>query len=145
MKPSALKVGVDVPWVTSWSVEEVIGVRPCPTVDSRPALVQTSNAGFGKPQYSQNHLVRQRLTVRNMLCPMCGKPTSPDAEQFEGSDRASGKAKWTGTRVDLVFGSDSRLRALAEVYGSADAQPKFVADFVAAWVKVMNLDRFDLG
>lgn len=78
MKPSALKVGVDVPWVTSWSVEEVVGVRACPTVDGRPALVQTSNAGFGKPQYSQNHLVRQRLTARNMLCPMCGEPTRPD-------------------------------------------------------------------
>lgn len=78
MKPSALKVGVDVPWVTSWSVEEVVGVRACPTVDGRPALVQTSNAGFGKPEYSQNHLVRQRLTARNMLCPMCGEPTQAD-------------------------------------------------------------------
>lgn len=64
---------------------------------------------------------------------------------FEGRDRATGALKWTGTRVDLVFGSHSQLRALAEVYGSADAQPKFVRDFVAAWDKVMNLDRFDLA
>ncbi|TNE58167.1 MAG: catalase/peroxidase HPI [Alphaproteobacteria bacterium] len=70
--------------------------------------------------------------------------TNEDETLFEATDRASGKAKWTGTRADLVFGSNSQLRALAEVYGSADAQEKFVADFVAAWVKVMELDRFDL-
>ena len=73
------------------------------------------------------------------------KATSKDADVFEGRDRASGELKWTGTRVDLIFGSNSQLRALAEVYGSADAQEKFVHDFVAAWDKVMNLDRFDLG
>jgi len=73
------------------------------------------------------------------------KPTSEMKEVFEGRDRKTGKVNWTGTRVDLVFGSDSRLRALAEVYGSADAEKKFVADFVAAWNKVMNLDRFDLA
>ena len=60
-------------------------------------------------------------------------------------DRKSGALKWTGTRVDLIFGSNSQLRALAEVYGSSDAQKKFVDDFVAAWNKVMNLDRFDLA
>jgi catalase-peroxidase len=64
---------------------------------------------------------------------------------FEGRDRRSGAVKWTGTRVDLVFGSHAQLRALAEVYGSADAQEKFAHDFVAAWNKVMNLDRFDLA
>ncbi|MDB6061732.1 MAG: Catalase, partial [Verrucomicrobiaceae bacterium] len=64
-------------------------------------------------------------------------------EVFEGRDRKTGAVKWTGTRVDLIFGSNSILRALAEVYGSADAQPKFVQDFVAAWTKVMNLDRFN--
>ena len=64
---------------------------------------------------------------------------------FEGKDRKTGEVKWTGTRVDLVFGSNSQLRALAEVYGCADAQQKFVSDFVAAWDKVMNLDRFDLA
>jgi catalase-peroxidase len=73
------------------------------------------------------------------------KPTSDAADLFEGSDRASGKPKWSATRVDLVFGSNSQLRALAEVYGCADGQQKFVDDFVAAWNKVMNLDRFDLN
>ena len=72
-------------------------------------------------------------------------PVSPDADAFEGRDRKTGAAKWTGTRVDLVFGSNSVLRALAEVYGSSDAQEKFVHDFVAAWNRVMNLDRFDLA
>lgn len=72
------------------------------------------------------------------------KATSKDEEEFVGSDRKSGKKKWTGTRVDLVFGSNSELRALAEVYATSDSQEKFVNDFVAAWDKVMNLDRFDL-
>ncbi len=71
-------------------------------------------------------------------------PTSETRETFEGHDRKTGALKWRGTRVDLVFGSNSELRALAEVYGSTDAQEKFVKDFVAAWNKVMNLDRFDL-
>ncbi|QDQ84053.1 catalase/peroxidase HPI [Paraburkholderia megapolitana] len=72
------------------------------------------------------------------------KPVSDANDVFEGRDRATGAVKWTGTRVDLIFGSNSQLRALAEVYGSSDAQEKFVLDFVAAWGKVMNLDRFDL-
>jgi len=72
------------------------------------------------------------------------KTTSSDEEAFEGRDRDSGKVKWTGTRVDLVFGSNSVLRALAEVYACADGQEKLVDDFVAAWTKVMELDRFDL-
>jgi catalase-peroxidase len=73
------------------------------------------------------------------------KPVSPEAEVFEGHDRGTGKPRWTGTRVDLVFGSDSELRALAEVYACDDGREKFVHDFVAAWNKVMNLDRFDLA
>ena len=73
------------------------------------------------------------------------KPTAEDADLFEGRDRSTGELKWTGTRVDLVFGANSQLRALAEVYGCADSQEKFVNDFVAAWNKVMNLDRFDLA
>jgi len=73
------------------------------------------------------------------------KPTSSEAAVFEGRCRKSNQRKWTGTRVDLVFGSDSRLRALAEVYGSSDGEEKLVRDFVAAWDKVMNLDRFDVA
>jgi catalase-peroxidase len=71
-------------------------------------------------------------------------PTSETKETFDGRDRKTGALKWTATRADLIFGSNSELRALAEVYGSTDAQEKFVTDFVAAWKKVMNLDRFDL-
>ena len=73
------------------------------------------------------------------------KPVSDAQQEFEGRDRKTGAVKWTGTRVDLVFGSNAQLRALAEVYASADAQQKFVKDFVAAWTKVMNLDRFDVN
>lgn len=73
------------------------------------------------------------------------KAVSDAKEMFEGRDRKTGEVKWTGTRVDLIFGSNSQLRALAEVYGSTDAQKKFVQDFVAAWTKVMNLDRFDIA
>ena len=73
------------------------------------------------------------------------KPAAGAKGIYEGSDRKTGKVKWTGTRVDLLFGSNSQLRALAEVYASADGKEKFVKDFVAAWTKVMNLDRFDLA
>jgi catalase-peroxidase len=73
------------------------------------------------------------------------KATTQDSDVFEGRDRATGALKWTGTRVDLIFGSNSQLRALAEVYGCEDSQEKFVHDFVAVWNKVMNLDRFDLA
>jgi catalase-peroxidase len=72
------------------------------------------------------------------------KPVSDSADMFEGRDRTSGNVKWTATRVDLVFGSNSELRALSEVYAQDDNQAKFVKDFVAAWNKVMMLDRFDL-
>ena len=73
-----------------------------------------------------------------------GTTWQADAEEavFEGRDRKTGALKWTGTRVDLIFGSNSELRAIAEVYGSSDAEVQFVQDFVAAWSKVMNLDRF---
>ena len=73
------------------------------------------------------------------------KAISDDEDVFEGRDRKTGELKWTGTRVDLIFGSNAELRALAEVYGSTDSEKKFVNDFVAAWNKVMNLDRFDLS
>ena len=71
------------------------------------------------------------------------KANSEEEEIFEGRDRASGDLKWTGTRVDLIFGSHSQLRAIAEVYAQSDSKEKFVKDFVAAWNKVMNLDRFE--
>ncbi|MBT8164649.1 MAG: catalase/peroxidase HPI [Acidimicrobiia bacterium] len=81
----------------------------------------------------------------NLLDPATGwAPTSEFEDAFEGRSRTTGEVRWTGSRVDLVFGSNSELRAIAEVYGSDDAEGKFVADFVAAWDKVMNLDRFDL-
>ncbi|MFL5337531.1 MAG: catalase-peroxidase, partial [Geminicoccaceae bacterium] len=73
------------------------------------------------------------------------KPADDAKRVYEGRDRATGEPRWTGTRVDLVFGSNSQLRALAEVYGSDDSQEAFVRDFVAVWNKVMNLDRFDLA
>jgi catalase-peroxidase len=72
------------------------------------------------------------------------KATSEDKDLFEGRDRKSGELKWTGTRIDLIFGSHSQLRAVAEVYSCEDSQERFLYDFVAAWDKVMNLDRFDL-
>ena len=72
------------------------------------------------------------------------KPSASAENVYEGRDRATGELKWTASAVDLVFGSNSQLRAIAEVYGCDDAQEKFVRDFVAAWNKVMNLDRFDL-
>ncbi len=73
------------------------------------------------------------------------QPSSEAEGVYEGRDRATGEVKWTATRVDLIFGSNSQLRALAEVYGADDARERFVRDFVAAWDKVMNLDRFDLA
>ena len=72
------------------------------------------------------------------------KEVSEDEELFEGRDRKTNKVKWTGTRADLIFGSNSQLRALAEVYACEDSKDKFLKDFVSAWIKVMNLDRFDL-
>ena len=73
------------------------------------------------------------------------KPIADSKEVFEGRDRATGDVKWTATRADLIFGSNSQLRALAEVYAQDDAKEKFVHDFVAAWTKVMHLDRFELA
>ncbi len=73
------------------------------------------------------------------------KPATAQRDLFEGRDRTTGECKWTGTRVDLIFGSNSRLRAIAEVYACSDSQKKFVQDFVAAWNKVMNVDRFELS
>jgi catalase-peroxidase len=72
------------------------------------------------------------------------EPLAKDSQTYEGRDRTTGQAKWTGSRVDLVFGSNAELRAVAEVYAADDAEEHFVRDFVKAWTKVMNLDRFDL-
>ena len=72
------------------------------------------------------------------------KAINEDREIFQGTSRSTGEPKWTGTRADLVFGSNSILRAIAEVYASSDGEEKFIRDFVKAWTKVMNLDRFDL-
>ncbi|MCC8404853.1 catalase/peroxidase HPI [Paraburkholderia sp. MMS20-SJTN17] len=93
-----------------------------------------------KPETLSNDFFRNLLDMGTEWTPM-----SEDAETFEGCDRKTGEVKWTGTRVDLVFGSNSVLRALSEVYASKDGKEKFVRDFIAAWVKVMNLDRFDLA
>jgi hypothetical protein len=108
MKPSSLKVGVDVPWVTSWTGEPTLGVRPCPSVGGALAIVQADAAGQGKPLYSQNHVVRQRLSVRDMQCPMCGRPTTAD-------DR------WTQAAHPVAAG---RLR----VTGRGDGLPAALAD-----------------
>ena len=107
------------------------------------------NANFGKsrhgvftkrPETLTNDFFVNLLDMRTVW-----KATAEDEDVFEGRDRATGELKWTGTRVDLIFGSNSQLRALAEVYGCADSQEKFLNDFVAVWNKVMNLDRFDLA
>ncbi len=107
------------------------------------------NANFGQTRHGVFTKRPESLTndffVNLLDMNTTWKPTSQDKDLFEGSDRATGKLKWTATRVDLIFGSNSQLRALAEVYGSADGQEQFVHDFVAAWTKVMNLDRFDLA
>jgi catalase-peroxidase len=72
------------------------------------------------------------------------QPTDDTAEVFEGRDRSTGEVKWTGSRTDLVFGANSQLRAIAEIYGASDGEAKFVRDFAKAWAKVMDLDRFEL-
>jgi len=93
-----------------------------------------------RPETLTNDFFVNLLDMRTMW-----KPASDAGDVFEGRDRATGELKWTGTRVDLIFGSNSQLRAVAEVYGCEDSQAKFLHDFVAAWSKVMNLDRFDLA
>ena len=106
------------------------------------------NANFGQSQHGVFTKRPETLTndffVNLLDMSTTWKATSEDEDVFEGRDRATGELKWTGTRVDLIFGSNSQLRALAEVYGCEDSQEKFLHDFVAAWNKVMNLDRFDL-
>jgi catalase-peroxidase len=107
------------------------------------------NANFGQSRHGVFTKRPETLTndffVNLLDMRTAWKATSEDEDVFEGRDRATGELKWTGTRVDLIFGSNSQLRALAEVYGCEDSQEKFLHDFVAAWNKVMNLDRFDLA
>jgi catalase-peroxidase len=106
------------------------------------------NANFGQSQHGSFTNRPETLTNNffvNLLDMGTTWQVSSEAEDvFEGRDRATGDLKWTGTRVDLIFGSNSQLRAIAEVYGCEDSKQAFVRDFVAAWDKVMNLDRFDL-
>ncbi len=107
------------------------------------------NANFGQSQHGVFTKRPEALTndfFMNLLdMSTAWKATSEDEDLFEGRDRATGELKWTGSRVDLIFGSNSQLRALAEVYGCADSQEKFLHDFIAVWTKVMDLDRFDLA
>jgi len=107
------------------------------------------NANFGQSQHGVFTKRPETLTndffVNLLDMSTAWKATSDDEDVFEGRDRESGELKWTGTRVDLIFGSNSQLRALAEVYGCEDSHEKFLNDFVAVWNKVMNLDRFDLA
>ncbi len=106
------------------------------------------NANFDQTQYGvftdRPETLSNDFFVNLLDMGTVWKPTAKDEDLFEGHDRATGELKWTGTRIDLVFGSNSQLRALAEVYACEDSQEKFVEDFVAAWDKVMNLDRFDI-
>ncbi len=107
------------------------------------------NANFQKSQYGVFTKRPEALTndyfVNLLDMSTTWRATSEDKDLFEGCARATGKLKWMGTRVDLIFGSNSQLRALAEVYACEDSQEKFLHDFVAAWHKVMNLDRFDIA
>jgi catalase-peroxidase len=111
--------------------------------------IRVLNANFGQSQHGVFTKRPETLTndffVNLLDMRTEWKAISDDEDVFEGRDRATGETKWTGTRVDLIFGSNSQLRAVAEVYGCEDSQEKFLQDFVAAWNKVMNLDRFDLA
>jgi catalase-peroxidase len=106
------------------------------------------NTNFGQTKHGvftkRPELLTNDFFVNLLDMSTTWKATSEDEDLFEGRDRTTGELKWTGTRVDLIFGSNSQLRAIAEVYGSENTQKRFLHDFVAAWNKVMNLDRFDL-
>ena len=107
------------------------------------------NANVGQSQHGvfthQPEALTNDFFVNLLDMGTAWQPTSEAEDVFEGRDRATGELKWTGTRVDLIFGSNSQLRAIAEVYACDDSQQKFVHDFVSVWDKVMNLDRFDLN
>jgi catalase-peroxidase len=120
-----------------------------PEVTALVGGMRVLNANFGKTQHGVFTKRPETLTndffVNLLDTSTTWKATAKDDDVFEGRDRVTGALKWTGTRVDLIFGSNSQLRALAEVYGCEDSQEKFLRDFVAVWNKVMNLDRFDLA
>jgi len=107
------------------------------------------NANFGQSKHGiftdRPETLTHDFFVNLLDVSVAWRPSASEANVYEGRDRATGKPKWTATSVDLVFGAHSQLRALAEVYASDDAQAKFVHDFVNAWSKVMNLDRYDLS
>lgn len=114
-----LKIGTDVPWVTSWTAEAVLGVAPCPTVNGQPAVWQQERPGVGKPQYSKNHLQRQRASIRGLLCPLCGAPKA------EG-DRWTLTGRWTTAGALRADG-----RALAVPFDLPDARPVLSAGAIA--------------
>ncbi len=133
------------------SLADLIVLGGCAGVEqaAKNAGMRVLNANFGasahgvftkRPETLTNDFFVNLLDMRTTW-----KASAADAGIFEGRDRTTGELKWTGTRVDLIFGSNSQLRALAEVYGCEDSQKKFLRDFVAVWNKVMNLDRFDLA
>jgi catalase-peroxidase len=137
------------------SAEELLVDRACLLTLTAPELMvlvggmHVLNANVGRSQLGVFTKRRETLTndffVNLLDMNTEWQPSSASEGVYEGRDRRTGELKWTGTRVDLVFGSNSELRAIAEVYACDDSQQKFVRDFVAAWDKVMNLDRFDLA
>jgi catalase-peroxidase len=137
------------------SAEELLADRAQLLTLTAPELtvlvggLRVLNANFGKSRYGvftqRPEILTNDFFVNLLDMRTTWQATAQDAGLFEGRDRATGALKWTATRVDLIFGSNSQLRALAEVYACADSQEKFLHDFVAAWNKVMNLDRFDLA
>lgn len=109
---AALEIGRDVPWVTAWSGEAILGFAPCPSVDGALAMQQDDRPGEGRPLYAQNHMIRQRLTVRGMLCPMCGQPTAAgDRWSQTGRYITAGdvRERGLGAALPADMGSGSRL------------------------------------
>ena len=126
-----------------WSVTKVFVSAVMAILTDQGEIEPTNTVDHYLPEMADSAYAG--ITVRNLLDMATVWTPASDGDLFEGRARKTGEAMWNGARVDLVFGSNSELRALAEVYRSGDAQEKFVRDFVAAWNKVMNLDRFDLS
>jgi hypothetical protein len=118
--PSRLQIGRDVPWITSWSQEAQLGVRPCPTVDGALAVWQAEQPGVGRPLYSRNHLRRQRVSVRSMLCPMCGEPTQEgDRWSQTGRFSTAGKLRERG----FSWALPARMADAAKVLDAGSIAP----------------------